>query len=380
MFIGVSNLKGLIVNLGSFPGTATAKWAAISQLLPCAFLAREIDPWQRLVDTAAASSTFVEEKSPFFVLPLLIDRAARSLGLKYHQAAYVTGNPSEIEFASLQPTGTVLVSDRIECEHIGRLPDFVVDDVAEIASIVNGTNRGYFGEVCSACAGGSFSPSSGVIIDFDVEYTGSGRGAVRGGASGRGAVRGGASGRDGIGGEDGDKVFRVFSLGRYFSTAHVKYAAHQFSHRILRSKFDWSQNSFFAALLVSALDFLNQGPEKIDCVISVPPRPGTGDRLLPIVTAACQGRPCLNLSRALVCRKSYPPQIGLDSDARLANVRGNFAVLDDALDEIEGKNVVLFDDIFTTGATLKECAGQLRLAGAGSVAALVLAVSQLHPL
>ncbi|HZZ99206.1 MAG TPA: double zinc ribbon domain-containing protein [Candidatus Paceibacterota bacterium] len=56
---------------------------------------------------------------------------------------------------------------------------------------------------------------------------------------------------------------------------------------------------------------------------------------------------------------------------RLANVRGLFAVFDSQ--KIVGRNIMLIDDVCTTGATLNECARVLKDAGASSVSALVLA-------
>lgn len=67
-----------------------------------------------------------------------------------------------------------------------------------------------------------------------------------------------------------------------------------------------------------------------------------------------------------------PAQSGLtDSSQRRANVMGAFEVVDPEL--IEGKRILLIDDIITSGATLSECARILLTAGAQSVVCAVLA-------
>jgi predicted amidophosphoribosyltransferase len=52
-------------------------------------------------------------------------------------------------------------------------------------------------------------------------------------------------------------------------------------------------------------------------------------------------------------------------------VRGAFAVADHS--SVKGRAVLLIDDVFTTGATVNECALTLRRAGARYVDVLVLA-------
>ena len=54
-------------------------------------------------------------------------------------------------------------------------------------------------------------------------------------------------------------------------------------------------------------------------------------------------------------------------------MRGAFLIPDRAKDAVRGQNLVLIDDVFTTGATLDECARVLKRAGAARVDALCLA-------
>ena len=64
-------------------------------------------------------------------------------------------------------------------------------------------------------------------------------------------------------------------------------------------------------------------------------------------------------------------QEGLSLDERLANVAGAFAVPDP--ERVEGKRVLLVDDVITTGATAAACAQALLAAGAQSIFAVALA-------
>jgi ComF family protein len=66
-------------------------------------------------------------------------------------------------------------------------------------------------------------------------------------------------------------------------------------------------------------------------------------------------------------------QVGLTMVDRMANVRGAFQVARDRKHLIQGRNILLIDDVYTAGATAKACTKALLQAGAKSVDVLVFA-------
>lgn len=75
----------------------------------------------------------------------------------------------------------------------------------------------------------------------------------------------------------------------------------------------------------------------------------------------------------LVKIKETMPQVGLSAKERGKNVRNAFVAKNNEF--IKGKNILLVDDVLTTGATIRECSKSLKSAGAGEIYAITLAYS-----
>lgn len=78
-------------------------------------------------------------------------------------------------------------------------------------------------------------------------------------------------------------------------------------------------------------------------------------------------------ARLLLRVKDTRPQSQLTREARLVNVKGAFLVDPLRVAELQGRRVVLIDDVMTSGASIFTAAQALRDAGAGHITAVVLA-------
>jgi ComF family protein len=79
----------------------------------------------------------------------------------------------------------------------------------------------------------------------------------------------------------------------------------------------------------------------------------------------------LKVAANLRRRRYTKPQAGLSETQRRENLRNSFEVT--RPEQVAGKRVLLVDDVFTTGATLRAAAAALKSAGASYVSALTLA-------
>lgn len=148
----------------------------------------------------------------------------------------------------------------------------------------------------------------------------------------------------------------------------IRQAVHQLKYRNLRA---------LAPVLAAMMDdYLTANPLSADVLVPVPLHPRrlrergyNQSELLARGLGRNRGIPVE--SECLERRRDTSAQARTAGrEERLRNVAGAFGCRDGRL---EGAQVLLTDDVATSGATLGACAGALREAGAASVSALVLA-------
>ena len=114
----------------------------------------------------------------------------------------------------------------------------------------------------------------------------------------------------------------------------------------------------------------------LDCILPVPLH-RKREKMRGFNQAELLGRSISRLSSlpllrgVLVKTRNTPAQVSLEAAERETNLRGAFEVRKPAL--VKGQTVLLVDDVFTTGSTLRECSRVLGQSGALEVRALTLA-------
>jgi ComF family protein len=155
---------------------------------------------------------------------------------------------------------------------------------------------------------------------------------------------------------------------RGFTTAH---SALWLDGPLLDLTARWKRGEIAPAPLAAALVVHEVPRPRVDAIAAVP---AVRDRLLvrgadPPAELAAElarwwGLPVVPLVRRT---RAVRPQRGLDAEARRRNVRGAFAAR-------EGSgSLALIDDVYTTGATVDECARALRRSGTREVHVITLA-------
>lgn len=164
----------------------------------------------------------------------------------------------------------------------------------------------------------------------------------------------------------------VYALGRYFTTTDSRHASSPLCAAILALKSEDSQAGMLGQALGKALRRMDWMP---DYIVPVPPKPSQerirfarlleeGGKVLGKVTR-------IELA-GLRCVKDIEGYKAMKALERQKAMRGAFV----SDFNWHGNDVLLVDDVYTTGETIKECTRVLKRSGAGEVRCMVLGKDQ----
>ncbi len=71
--------------------------------------------------------------------------------------------------------------------------------------------------------------------------------------------------------------------------------------------------------------------------------------------------------------KHTPPQVSLNYDERINNLKGAFLLKRNAYEKIEGKRILLIDDVYTTGTTVNEVSLAIKQGAPAKIKVLTIA-------
>lgn len=142
----------------------------------------------------------------------------------------------------------------------------------------------------------------------------------------------------------------------------------------LMHRFKYGQGRYLAETFAA---FLPLPEAAFDRILAVPLYPARerrrGYNQSALLAQCISARTGIPVDSSLLLRTRHTAsQTTLDHEARARNVRGAFRPVGD----VKGLSLLLVDDVFTTGATLRECARTLKAAGAGRVYALAVCAAE----
>ena len=320
------------------------KWTQINHLkliiLDCESLNQKyIDfPYQHLlgVDVLKIESLDIDKNID---LDALIANFLIMAQCQSYEAIVISGDMTWLKKVMSYRIGTLFVG-HLQQKDLKYMPDFVVDSIDSLVDVLSEKDKGYSGEVLT------FENKKGSLLSCQTEIVS----------------------------DDGKKYLtELYFGGRYYPEKHQYLLDDALSYMILKFKHEYVDiiDIFFDEAIMDI-----RKKEKIDALTYIPPKPQDIEKKrfqrflsLKLERNAQDG---LMLKDFLSCQCDFS-QKGNDLAERRKTVKGVFRVNGD----VKGKNIILIDDVFSSGSTMIEAMKTLYEAGANKVIALAIAVSQM---
>lgn len=342
MYRYVTELKALVIDIDSFAEIDYSSWDEIAGKFSCLFLTLRKELKDCLAQRYGQTAVYLmnEYLQKFAPTPVLHGDVLKILNVKTTELAYVSCDINFLRRALTFCSGTVWITNGITYEDISTSPDIICFDLSYFLYHLQTGGGGFFCEkLLSPCEN-----KSGIMVPtlFPID----------------------------------ENLITIFVLGRYYGYSHYMKQKHPYSAAIywnkkMKSKLYGVFEETFSEMYEAAIDVIRK-QVMIDGVCSVPPHVGEQSRFHWILENISRSFGVKNLQDKFISIKDYPKQKGMSSYGRQENIIGAFQYKGN----LEGENVVLLDDVVTTGSTLRECIRTLYRAGAETVIPVVLAVNQ----
>ena len=342
MFRFTTEVKGLAIDFDSFEEPIES-WDEIANDFNCLFITTVPESKENIENTLYAKTLLIERTPRNFIPnPEIQTKVLQSLNIQESELAYVSADSVFTSNALTFYSAVIYVThETMNYEEYPQFPDLICPNLYAVRKSLKQRIVSFFGEEYFSREANSLKGA--VVPNVEVHY------------------------EKGIG--------KLICLGRYYGHKTYMQQLHPYSRIISMNKNQ--EGKLFRLYDAELADLLSKAvyvylKDSSDCVCSVPVRKGTVNRFENIVEKIAQKNGLENISHQFVAKRDYGKQKLLSHAERKQNVKDAFS-FDGSL---EGKRVILLDDIITTGETLRECALTLRNAGADKISFLTFAINQ----
>ncbi|EGD32464.1 ComF family protein [Streptococcus sanguinis] len=353
MLRNVSEIKGIVFHISELPLLSTDDWRDIQKIYESEFNCLFLTDLEGLPGFIDESDIIKVETVKMVLWPSLslFDLFKERLNARTSEIILVSKEPRFTKRSMKLLCGVVLITENIlKYEQLDNTPDVILysfDELYEKVIAKNLVGKNYFGENQIPLSTSQFI-SRYIHSLYPISDS---------------------------------KRVRLFSLGRYYGSKHYMHELHPYSKVIISNKS--SSSKLFGKFNTKLSDLIIQtigsfpGSFKLDALCYVPPRPKEESRFSDIFDHIFSRtdkwlQQLEDISPFLIATRDFEKQKYLSTEERLTNVENVFTVTKD----LTGKNILVIDDVVTTGATLKACAEALFQAGAENVSFFVFAINQ----
>lgn len=347
MFRCTRKLEALIIDIDSFQDFSASEWAEITNKYICIYFSEKSYSLSKLKSFIPFAQTYQMKNRLFKPNRIFIKNIASLIQIKPSNIAFVSADYKFLSRALPYFCGTIWMTSHCDIlyEEASVCPDLIVNTTSQLEVLLSSDCCGFCGEAYSEAINTKCRIKT-IRISTEMSVN--------------------------------KKSFHVYSGGRYYSTKNFGGVFHSYSNRILLNKSQGmaynTQNQKFTKIYINIIDKLLKEGETFDFVCSVPPRLSDDkeSRFKGIIDSLIAKYGIQDCRKRIKCIKDYTSQKQSSFDRRWENVKDAFECIGD----FSNTNILLIDDVISTGATISACVNEFLKMKAKSVSVIVLGVNQ----